>query len=125
MIQYSKVIYNALRNKAGLVGEKIFPIIAPEETQYPFIVFERGGGNGNYTKDGLTNDSVNFTLWVLTTAYDTGIDMAEIVRNTFEKKTVVFQTLTLSNSELESCTEEFDGEAYIQKLTFKATFKTL
>jgi len=54
MITTGKSIYDLLSadtSIAAAVGAKIYPLVAPEGTNLPFIIYERSYNN-NYTKDG-------------------------------------------------------------------------
>lgn len=119
MITIGRILFNTLKDVTGLAGKNIFPIVAPENTSLPFIIYERKGGDTFYTKDGLAYDAPVVTLWILSSTYEDSVNKAEIIRNLFERTTIVYNGKTISGGELEGIDEDFNGEAFIQKLVFK------
>ena len=64
-LEISKKIYNILSNSELLtekVGDKIFPLIAEADTDFPFVVFRRNGITPIYTKDWLTEERVTVDI---------------------------------------------------------------
>lgn len=122
MISIGKLIYNTITNVPNLVGLAIYPIVAPEKTELPFIVFERDSVNPLYTKDGLVGNETGVTIYVLSNDYTQSVDFADKVRLAFERKKISYSGITVNGCDLISCDEAFNDYAYIQKLTFQ--FKT-
>lgn len=119
MIQIGKIIFNTLKNKAGLVGEKIYPIVAPEATPLPFVVYERLSGDSVYSKDGLAYDEPVVTFYILSSTYEDAVNKAQIVRDTFELKEVTYSGMTINGGVLDGISEEWNGETYIQKIVMR------
>jgi hypothetical protein len=119
MIYAGDILFNGLRNVEGLVGDRIFPIIAPEKTPAPFIVYRRVSGRGEYTKDLLAYDETNIELTVVTATYEEGRTRAKKLRDIIEKERLVYATSILYSAEVVDSSEDFDGEEYSQRLVFK------
>lgn len=98
------------------VGENIYPLIAPENTNGDFIVYYRQKYKKNMVKMGVYEDECEVTVVGISDNYDNAISLASKIDNTlsgshnFNKNR--FQ-ITLSDS-----TELFEDDKYIEKLTF-------
>ena len=62
----------------GLVGEHIYPCVAPENTEGNFYVYNRTEYARNYEKFGLYTDTATVLLRAVSDDYDTSITMAEL-----------------------------------------------
>ena len=122
MIAIGKLLNYVLSNISGLTVTGIYPIIAPEKTELPFIVFERDSVNPLYTKDGLVGNETGVTIYLLSNDYTQSIDFADKIRLAFERQKISYSGITVNGCDLISCDEAFNDYAYIQKLTFQ--FKT-
>lgn len=121
-ISINKHIYTLLSTNAELkqlVGTNIFPLVAEEETTFPFIVFRRSNITTSYAKKEIANDTVIFTVSIADTNYAKTVEIAETVRNILELHTDDYFALI----HLESVTEDFVENAYIQELSFNAIIK--
>ena len=121
-LSVNKYIYNILINDEiikGIVSNKIYPLVAEESTTFPFVIFRKNNVNTEYSKDGSVRDSVSFSVTAIAVDYITTIDIAERVRELLEnKRNNYFNRITL-----ESVTEDYMDNAYVQELTFTAKIK--
>ena len=116
--EIGKFIYNKLITNTdlfNLVGDKIFPLIAENGTEYPYVIYSRsGGGNTTYTKDGLTLENCTITIDCVHPDYGKGVEVAIAVREVLDNLCeipVMFQ--------LTSTTESWDDEGiFIQTLNY-------
>jgi len=109
MISTGKTIADLLTASApltALVGTRIYPLIAPEGTEAPFLLYERAFEN-QYTKDGLANSNSTISITIISDKYQETIDIA----------TATFNALK-SEAKLMSGVEAYAEGAYIQNLTF-------
>ena len=111
---YQLLINDTILNK--LVEKKIYPLIAEESVTYPFIIFTKESISGNYTKDLLVNDSVTISIAVAAANYFQTVEIAERVRQILENHRDEY----FYNILLESVTEDFVEDTYIQQLQFSA-----
>lgn len=98
----------------------VFPVVTAEAT-LPYIAFRRsklitrssasGGGS-------VSADTVEMELAVYSQEYAEGLKLAELVRETLDNKQVKSADLTMRACVLTDAAESFDGDAYIQQLTF-------
>ena len=118
-LSINKYIYAILSSSNELkeiVGSNIYPLVAEEETTFPFVVFRRSNITPNYTKKQVANDSVSFVVSIADTNYSKTVDISEIIRNELELHSDDYFQLI----HLESVSEDFVENAYIQELTFNA-----
>lgn len=117
-----KYIYYALTESSEVnqyVGFKVFPIVAEQGTEYPFIVYRRNNiQNSENTKDGFNEDSVDFDVIVVSDKYDECIEIANAVRKVLEKKKRVYGDMLITNTLLQGISEDFVENAYVQTLNF-------
>jgi len=109
MIKTGKVIYDLLSASttlAGIVGTNIFPLVMPEDTPLPAVVYSRLFEN-QYTKDGIANSNSAITILTISELYASGIDAAD----------AVFEALK-GDARLIGGSESYENGAYIQTLTF-------
>ena len=106
-----KTIFDKL-DEIEAFGHRIYPLIAENNTVFPFVIYTRTGLTGLMCKDGLYEDEVIMSIEIVTDNYSTGVDLAQMVR---EKLTFRTQKMT---SALSGAHEEFASDAYIQTLEF-------
>lgn len=114
-----KHIYQLLINDEilnGLVGKKIYPIVAEESVTYPFVIFTKESAIANYTKDLLVYDTVTINVAIAATNYSQTVDIAERVRQILENRRDDY----FYNILLDEVTEDFVEDAFIQQLKFSS-----
>lgn len=119
----SRDIYKALTDNEDLtniVNKRVFPIVAEEGTQYPFLTYNRTSISSNRTKCGIYEDTVNFSVNILTTDYLSGLDIGNLVRKSIEKHlNPSLRDLEYRDIQLVGATEQFTNEGYVQTLNFQ------
>lgn len=117
-----KLIFLTLGNDSEItsyVGDKIYPVVAPYEVTNPYIVFTRVNDYGTgYSKDGCYGDTISFQVNVFSDKYIEAVEIANLVRNSFEGHKISNDELTICNIRLTSASEQFIDDTYIQTLTF-------
>lgn len=124
-LKIGKLINSILRSSAELTsmtGEnKVFPIVAPNETEFPFVVYQRTNVTGNrLTKDGIGEDNVMFTIYVLSNSYFESVDIADEVRKTIEKRYIANDEIYMADTYMTGTTESYESATYIQQMQFTA-----
>lgn len=121
-ISVNKKIYQILSGDTQLSGVTFYPIIAPEETKFPFLVYRRDEIDPIYAKNIACGDSVLITITIVDVKYSTTVTYAERVRELLElRKDDYFKGVVLTDS-----AEGWEDNGYFQKLKFKCTiFKDL
>lgn len=117
-----KLIFLTLSNDSAIteyVGDKIYPVVAPYEVTNPYIVFTRVNDSGTqYSKDGVYGDTINFQISVFSDKYIEAVEVANLVRNSFEDHRISNNELEIYNIRMTSASEQFVEDTYIQQLTF-------
>lgn len=123
-IQIGKVInalLNADRSLSEMIGNRVFPIVSKEGTQYPFVVYRRNSVTPTYCKDGLASETASVDIVIASNTYTNSIEVADRVRAAIDKRACVFQDTTVSNIEMTTAEEDFVDDTYIQTLNFNFT----
>lgn len=136
-ILIGKAIYSQLANDIdtqAYVGANIFPLVAENDTSFPFICYTRENVNGNYgyTKDGHVGEEVQFKVDVVSNSYNESCEIALAVRKCLEKPYIAMtDTVTQNNVQttvtvlrindcvMTSINEAYDSETFIQTLRFR------
>lgn len=116
-ISVNKYIYNILINDTKLnelTKGQIFPIVAEETVEYPFVIFTKVDASGEYTKDIHAYDTAEIQVAIAAINYFQTVEIAERIRELLEgRRDNYFRGITLN-----SVGEEFMEDAYVQSLTF-------
>ncbi|WP_187373970.1 DUF3168 domain-containing protein [Bacteroides neonati] len=122
-LQIGKAIYELLSGNtdiAAKISNKIFPLIATNNTSFPFIIYKRTNIIPAYTKDRFSaNDTLMMDVVIASDKYNEAIELADLVRNTLEGKRGTFATIQVDDIRLVSADEDYNEDTYIQQLTFK------
>lgn len=118
-ISISKHIYSILSASAELkscVGDRIYPITTKQETQAPFILFKRLSISPTYMNDGLLDDVAPCVITVISSDYESSVEIAEIVRNLLECKSSNYADFNVLNASLVDADEDYIEDLFVQKL---------
>ena len=101
-----------------LVGDKIFPLVAPQSTEGDLIVYYRDEYSKDYTKMGVYNDNCKVYVTIVSDSYDRSQEIAEAVNNALEG-TFFQNTDNQIQVRLSYSTEDYADNKYIQVLLFE------
>ena len=100
---------------------RIFPVATPDPSaaRMPYMVYARTALTTTSVKTGEPSDKISMTIYVFTEDYDSGVELAELVRGTLDHKQS--RTRGVRSSTLVGGDESYDLEAnaYRQSLTFE------
>lgn len=124
-ILIGKYISQSLLNDDSLksyIDNKVYPLVASENTTYPFIVYWRDNINGNMrTKDGYAEDNVSFTVNIVSNNYTNSIEIANLVRKNIESLRIN-EDDKIRDCHMSSIDESYYENAFIQSLSFDCSF---
>ena len=101
-----KDIYDCLKE----ILTNVFPIVAEEGTQQPFIVYNRDNLNLQKCIDGTYQGDVSFTVNIVTNKYQEGLQIAsQVIDKIFRK---------FNNTRLTGFSEQYSDNGYVQTLNF-------
>ncbi|MDR2138265.1 MAG: DUF3168 domain-containing protein [Tannerella sp.] len=115
-------IYQLLASDAqvsGMVGDRIFPLVAVQSTEFPFIAYRRSETSAGYTKDRLYQSVVTVDIVCVGTDYRQGVDMAGAVMDVLEGKR--FAQYDIDSIRLDTAFEDYADDAFVQTLVFLIT----
>lgn len=94
------------------LGHRIYPLIAENNTVFPFVIYTRTSLSDILCKDGLYQDAIIMSIEVVTDNYSQGIDIAQQIR-----ERLTFRTPTIQ-SHMSAAHEEYANDAYIQTMEY-------
>ena len=97
-----------------LIDDKIYPIIAPEDTDGSFIVYQRDGYKQAYSKIGVAEQIPIVNIAAISDNYDCSQVLASLIYNSLSGK---FRDPDI-HIQLEDSTEDFIDSKFIQVLQF-------
>lgn len=131
-MELGKAIYNLLSTNSdvsALVGTKIFPMVAPTKTIFPFIIYETYNDNPTNEKDGVSKlDEFDVRITGYHQSYETLCRISSAIRLSLDRiityPSTIVAGVTLQSVNFENIREEFDSDSgkrgvYRQQLQFK------
>ena len=117
----NKAVYQILSNNNELksfVGNKIHPIVMPENTQAPCLVFMTDSIVPEYVKGHAVIDSSIVTIIIFSREYVESVNILEKARAALELKTGTFNGVQIQSSRIQKMEEGYDVESdtYFQKI---------
>ena len=109
-----RAILLASESIKDIVDEKIFPVIAPENTEGDFIVYQRDGYKQDCTKFGVYRQVPIVNVIAVSENYDRSQELASLIYDTLSGDFTDPDIYI----ELEDSTEDFIDNKYIQVLQF-------
>lgn len=120
-LNIGKVIKEILyRDEAlnNLVKNQVFPLIAEENTTFPFIVYRRNSIRKASTKDYVNDEIASVDVVVASDKYSQSVEIAERVRFVLERGEYEGENFSVDNISLSNASEQYMQNTYIQTLTF-------
>lgn len=102
---------------AAMVGQNIYPIVAPENTDGDFIVYRRESYSKSGTKMGVTEDNCIVAVTAISDSYDDSVAMASAIDNALYGEHNDNGAKFICT--LEDSSETYDDDKYIQTLLIK------
>lgn len=118
--QYMVEVLNDNQELISILGEgKIFPLVAKNDTLYPFVIYERVEVSTVYTKEIGHDNTVQINFRVYSDQYDQSLDIANMIRNILERKTINFpDNIKINDIRLLATYEQFSEDGYVETLAF-------
>ena len=124
-MEIGKAIYNILYNGGvgdvyDIVGNRIFPNVAPQTTQFPFIIYDVTGVIPNDTKEGAsTLDTNSVMISCYSETYAQASDLAKKIRIAMDRiNEGTYNGEQIQSSQVQSYNDIFDdtsGDAGIYR----------
>ena len=101
-----------------LVKSQVFPMIAEENTTFPFIVYRRNSIRKVSTKDYVNDEIASVDIVIASDKYAQSVEIAERVRFILEHGGYEGENFSVDNITLSNASEQYMQNTYIQTLTF-------
>lgn len=98
----------------ALIGNRIFPLVAPEGTTGDFIAYQRDEYSIDRTKMGIASQKCRVFINAVSEDYDRSQDLAVLIHETLEG---IYTTPDMTIY-LEDSTEDYEDKKNIQILSF-------
>lgn len=119
-------ICGALQNALGDSVTAVYPVMANENAEYPYVVYYRTDSEGEPTKERTLFDTTTIVVEVYDEDYDRSVDLIEAVRDAIENRRIEYTDdldshlrLMVNCSRIEGSSEEFDIDCYKQAVTIQ------
>lgn len=98
---------------------QVFPLIAEENTTFPFIVYRRNSIRKAGTKDYANDEIASVDVVIASDKYSQSVEIAERVRFILERGEYEGENFSVDNITLSNASEQYMQNTYIQTLTFE------
>lgn len=109
-----------LTEKLG-ISNNIFPIVAEDGTNYPFITYRRTGLTSNSSKDGYYEDIVRVEIKAICATYIQSVQVINRIRELFGCQHFEYENMTIEDASIENASENYEYNAFTQ--TINLVFK--
>lgn len=106
-ISFGKVINQILNTTSinALIQGRVYPLVAPNFDNYPFIIYQRQNLVEESNKDIKIWDVVEYEIIICSDTYENSVEVAEVVRSEMNKKNIVVDEFDVYTVELISSKE--------------------
>lgn len=106
--------------KDTIGAKKVFPLIANQNTDFPYIVYERSSLQPDYTKDGNSQDTVYISLMIYSDDYESSINITNYIRELVEFN--AFPDYDITEIYVQDIKESLEEFGYSQTLYLKIIY---
>ena len=119
-------IYNTIKADKQLtdtlgISTNVFPIVAEDGTDYPFVTYRRTGLVSNNCKDGYYEDIVRVEIKAICATYIQSVQVINRIRELFECQHIEYENMTIEDTSIENASENYEYNAFTQ--TINLVFK--
>tara|TARA_R110001606_G_scaffold68796_4_gene157135 strand:- start:6204 stop:6611 length:408 start_codon:yes stop_codon:yes gene_type:complete len=111
-MEIGKAIFNILTNNANvtaIVGTRVFPNVAAQTTQFPFIIYNVAKADPSNTKDGVsTLDVISCMISCYSESYSSCTDLSKKVRIALDRLSGTFASEQIQSIEFTDYNDVFD-----------------
>lgn len=103
------------------ISTNVFPIVAEDGTDYPFVTYRRTGLVSNNCKDGYYEDIVRVEIKAICATYIQSVQVINRIRELFECQHIEYENMTIEDTSIENASENYEYNAFTQ--TINLVFK--
>lgn len=117
-------LFDVLNDQEELIevlGEnKIFPLVAKEDTTFPFVTYSRDNIQITYTKMFNHDNLVTITYKVYSDNYDESVTIANLIRNILERKQIeIPNEIKINDIRIVNMYEQYNENGFCESITFQ------
>lgn len=101
------------------VKGRIFPVVAPVETNGDFILYKREKYSKEWNKMGVHSDDCQISVTVISDNYDSATSIAQSIDNCLTGQHFIKDNSVRLNIDLIDSTEDFEDNKYFEVLLFR------
>lgn len=116
MINIGKVVYTLLTGTTitNYVGNKIFPIVCPQNTTLPYITYDRSFNNEKMSNISYSTININ----IFSDDYKQSIDITLAVDDIINGYSGTINNITINDCYLISGEDNLFGDVFVQTITY-------
>lgn len=107
-------LYDKITDNISSLKGRIFPLVAEEGTNYPYLIMKLESIQPAYSKDGRLYDNLTVSVSAFSKDYKVVVNIQESVRNLLES----------CSFRLDSFNEDFNSDAYRQTVYYRTYYKS-
>lgn len=114
-LEIGKAIFTILK---GI--KNVYPLVADQGTEYPFVVYRRANLSHTNTKDRFNyQELATVEIVVAANNYTESVELAKQVMYRLEHTRGLYNNISINEIKMVGAEEEFIEDAFVQKLTFE------
>lgn len=99
---------------------KIWPLVAKEGTQFPFVIYTRDQVSVQYTKFPGHDNTLIISYRVYSDSYDEALNIVNIIRNILERRNIKFENdIRINDIRVASVGEYFSEDGFCEMISFQ------
>ena len=114
-MKIGKAIYNILANTTSVqeaVDTRIFPMVAPQTSVFPFIIYDVNSVDPSDTKGGASDlDTISIMVSVYSKTYTQVSSIAADVRNALDRRSGTYNTIEVGSIQFRSYNDIFESSS--------------
>lgn len=120
VLSAASLIGEVLEEDPGVksLAKMVYPVIAPEKAQCPYIVYRRVKFNAIPANGAPQADTALIVVICCTAGYAQGVQLAEAVREALDCTQISNEDLTMRSCRLTDASEDYIDGTHVQSLTF-------
>lgn len=118
-VRIGEAIYSILKS-----FKKVYPLIADEDTTFPFIIYRRSSGFSQSDKDGIYSALTTIDVTVAALEYDESVELADKIINQMESTVGNVAGFDIWQIRMVDSNEVYVEKAFVQELRFQVEFST-
>jgi|WetSurMetagenome_2_1015567.scaffolds.fasta_scaffold39146_5 hypothetical protein len=116
-------LLSANTDLVAIVDDKIFPLMAAQDTTFPFIAYTRKDVEPQYTKDIYTGDKITMEIVAAAKNEEEAVNIANLIRDTVDNVKGLYNGINIRKVRMTHAYEDYfdENNAYAQDLEFEIT----